>query len=147
METHQRKRRSILDWRKLLEEHAESGESVTAFCRRTNISETHLYRWRRRFRDGKKVTKNTGEITAETTPKNTPKTTTKTCAEKSKAIVPHSFIEVNLNEFNEQNELRENPQDSGVTITLKKSRQISLKIGFDCETLDRVVHALERTNA
>jgi len=201
----QRKRRSVADWRTLLDEHAASGESVTVFCRRNNISETHLYRWRRRLTSTENETnataktvarsmagntakysddlntenptrtalentartdhQNATEITTEAGDETTRKTTTTICAENSnqnsnqnsstninenkntKAILPHSFIEVHLKEIDKQNELRKNSQDSGVTITLRESRKISLKVGFDSETFNRVVHALERMNA
>ena len=38
-------RRSAQDWRALLNEQAESGLTVTAFCRQASISLASFYRW------------------------------------------------------------------------------------------------------
>ena len=45
----QGKRRSEGQWRALLDKFEDSGQSAENFCQREGISQTNLYRWRRRL--------------------------------------------------------------------------------------------------
>ncbi|WP_081577004.1 IS66 family insertion sequence element accessory protein TnpA [Acidithiobacillus thiooxidans] len=56
-------RRSAQAWQALLDEQAESGLTVTAFCRQASISLASFYRWQGRLR---KASQDTGGHSAET---------------------------------------------------------------------------------
>jgi transposase-like protein len=47
-----KRRRSAEQWGQLLRRHAESGQSVEAFCRGEGISPASFYRWRRQLAEG-----------------------------------------------------------------------------------------------
>lgn len=47
-----KRRRIRRDWPGVLQAHADSGLSVTAFCRQQGISPSLLYRWRQRCQPG-----------------------------------------------------------------------------------------------
>jgi transposase-like protein len=52
MATEIKRRRSAEQWGQLLCRHAESGQSVEAFCRGEGVSPASFYRWRRQLGEG-----------------------------------------------------------------------------------------------
>ena len=42
-------------WRKLLDEQAENGQSIRAFCRERKVSEPSFHWWRKRLREDRTV--------------------------------------------------------------------------------------------
>jgi len=52
-----RTRRSEREWKQIIDEHGQSGQSVKAYCERKAIGVASFYQWRRRFRDSKSLKK------------------------------------------------------------------------------------------
>jgi len=62
-----RKRRSRTQWQSLIEDQAQSGLSITEFCKQQGLVTKYFYRKRRQLRDGKALVQ-TGESFVRVSP-------------------------------------------------------------------------------
>lgn len=47
----QRTKKAWTKWRRLIREHARSGQTVTAFCRERSLCRSYFFTWKRRLRE------------------------------------------------------------------------------------------------
>ena len=107
-------------WREIVRDHADSGLSVSAYCRRARVPASSFYHWRRKLREAGTLHETGGS--------------------------PAPFTEVRLTPASDSN-LDSTRNRGALELRLPRGRCVIVRPGFDRQTLLDLVATLECNDA
>ena len=114
-------------WRSVIKDHADSGLSVSRFCRDRNLQETSFYRWRKKL----------SNATHRQRPAQTNETASSVSSRKQSPN-PQPFVAVDL-----AHGPTVGTNQNGFEISLANGRHVLVPSTFDVDSLAKLIQLLE----